>query len=39
MFEKNNTTWSRLSRHFAPILRGIELDVGLGGIVVVDLGT
>mmetsp|Transcript_12551 Transcript_12551/g.21483 ORF Transcript_12551/g.21483 Transcript_12551/m.21483 type:complete len:265 (+) Transcript_12551:1195-1989(+) len=28
-----------LSRHFAPVLRGIELDVGLGGIVVVDLGT
>ena len=39
MFVHIFKTWSGLSRHFAPVLRGIELDVGLGGVVVVDLGT
>lgn len=39
MFVHMFKTWSGLSRHFAPVLRGIELDVGLGGVVVVDLGT
>ena len=39
MFVHIFKTWSGLSRHFAPVLRGIELDVRLGGVVVVDLGT